>query len=77
MLGLDWSQVNINVITRTPVPTAADYAGFTIMHATDGVSCVPISICYTNPDQPKERRPAKLAQFCGGEFAHNVDADGN
>src|SRR5947208_9551808 len=40
VLGLDWSQVNVNVITRTPVPTAADYAGFTIMQATDGVSCV-------------------------------------
>jgi hypothetical protein len=38
VLGLDWSQVNINVITRIPVPGAADYAGFTIMHATDGVS---------------------------------------
>ena len=63
VLGLDWSQVNVNVITRTPVPTAADYAGFTIMHATDGVSCVPISICYTNPDQPKMDYRASLSRL--------------
>ena len=35
VLGLDWSQMNVNVFTRTPVPTPADYAGLTIMHAMD------------------------------------------
>src|SRR6266568_4925315 len=63
VLGLDWSQVNLNVITRNPVPTAADYAGFTIMHATDSISCVPISICYTNPDQPKMDDRASLSRL--------------
>jgi hypothetical protein len=63
VLGLDWSQVNINVITRTPIPTTADYAGFTIMHATDGVSCVPISICYSTPDQPKMDDRASLSRL--------------
>jgi len=63
VLGLDWSQVNLNVITRNPVPTAADYAGFTIMHATESISCVPISICYTNPDQPKMDDRASLSRL--------------
>jgi len=63
VLGLDWSQVNVNVITGTPPPTAADYAGFTIMHAADGVSCAPISICYTNPDLPKMDDRASLSRL--------------
>jgi hypothetical protein len=63
VLGLDWSQVNVNVLTRAPIPTAADYAGFTIMHAADGVSCVPITICYTNPDQPKMDDRASLSRL--------------
>jgi hypothetical protein len=63
VLGLDWSQVNLNVITRIPIPTAADYAGFTIMHAADGVSCVPISICYSNPDLPKMDDRASLSRL--------------
>src|SRR5216684_4518196 len=46
VLGLDWSQANVNVFTRNPAPTSADYAGFTIMHATDPINCVPISLCY-------------------------------
>jgi hypothetical protein len=51
VLGLGWSQVNPNVITGNPVPTAADYAGFPVMHYTDFVSCVPITKCYPNPYQ--------------------------
>ena len=34
VLGLDGSQVNVNVVTGIPAaPTAADYAGFPLMHA--------------------------------------------
>lgn len=51
VLGLDWSQVNINVITRAPVPTFDDFAGFPLMHYKDMISCVPISLCYPNADQ--------------------------
>ncbi len=51
VLGLGWSQVNLNVITGNPRPTAADYAGFPVMHYTDPVSCVPITNCYPNPYQ--------------------------
>jgi hypothetical protein len=63
LLGLDWSQLNINVFTRSPAPTPADYAGFTIMHAMDPISCVPISLCYSNADQPKMDDRAALSRL--------------
>ncbi|MBZ5720859.1 MAG: IPT/TIG domain-containing protein [Acidobacteriia bacterium] len=63
VLGLDWSQVNLNVQTRNPVPAPEDYAGFSIMHALDLVSCVPISACYANADQPKMDDRAALARL--------------
>jgi hypothetical protein len=53
ILGLDWSQLNVNVITRAPVPTSDDFYGFPLMHYADLISCVPISLCYPNPDQPR------------------------
>jgi len=49
VLGLGWSQVNINVITGKPPPTSDDRTGFPVMHETDLSSCVPITICYANP----------------------------
>ena len=55
VLGLDWSQVNLNAITGQPTPTLADYAGFPLMHAVDPVACVPIARCYpagVDPTQP-------------------------
>jgi len=51
VLGLGWSQMNLNVITRNPPPTSADYAGFPVMHYLDEFSCVPITVCYANPFQ--------------------------
>jgi hypothetical protein len=51
VIGLGWSQMNLNVITGKPNPTAADYAGFPVMHFTDPVTCVPITICYADPYQ--------------------------
>jgi hypothetical protein len=51
VLGLGWSQVNVNVSTGNPLPTPDDYAGFPVMHYTDSVNCVPITICYPNPYQ--------------------------
>jgi IPT/TIG domain-containing protein len=51
VIGLDWSQMNLNVITGDPPPTAADYAGFPVMHYRDLFSCVPITGCYANPYQ--------------------------
>ena len=63
VLGLDWSQMNLNVFTHNPAPTSADYAGLTIMHATDPINCVPISICYPNADQPKMDDRAALSRL--------------
>ena len=63
VLGLDWSQANLNVQTRNPVPAPEDYAGFSIMHALDLVSCVPISSCYANADQPKMDDRAALSRL--------------
>ena len=51
VLGLGWSQVNPNVLTRTPAPTSDDFAGFPVMHSTDPLNCVPITVCYPNPYQ--------------------------
>ena len=48
VIGLGWSQANLNVITGNPLPTSADYEGFPLMHFKDPVGCVPISSC--NPD---------------------------
>jgi IPT/TIG domain len=63
VLGLDWSQLNINVITRSPVPTSDDFYGFPLMHFTDMVSCVPVSACYPNADQPKMDDQAAISRL--------------
>jgi hypothetical protein len=52
VLGLGWSQLNLNVVTGAPRPSADDLAGFPVMHFTDLLTCVPITICYPNPLQP-------------------------
>jgi hypothetical protein len=51
VIGLGWSQMNLNVITGTRTPTPDDYAGFPVMHFIDSPSCVPITVCYANPYQ--------------------------
>jgi len=51
VIGLGWSQMNLNVITGNPPPTADDYAGFPVMHFMDPIGCIPITICYANPYQ--------------------------
>jgi hypothetical protein len=51
VLGVGWSQVNPNVVTGVPPATAADYAGFPVMHFTDPVDCVPMTLCYPDPYQ--------------------------
>jgi hypothetical protein len=63
VLGLDWSQMNVNVFTRSPTVTPADYAGLTVMHAMDPINCVPISICYPNADQPAMDDRAALSRL--------------
>src|SRR5208282_1082550 len=51
-VGLGWSQANLNVLLRNPPPTSADFAGFPLMHFTDPIDCVPITICYPDPGVP-------------------------
>ncbi len=68
VLGLGWSQTNLNVQTDVPRPTADDYAGFSIMHAVDLLNCVPISLCYSdggkvNPYVPKMDDQAALSRL--------------
>jgi hypothetical protein len=51
VLGVGWSQLNLNVQTGNPAPTSDDYAGFPVMHFSDSGACVPITACYPNPYQ--------------------------
>ncbi|MGB8832474.1 MAG: Ig-like domain-containing protein [Candidatus Sulfotelmatobacter sp.] len=51
VLGLGWSQLNLNVITGYPTPTTDDFAGFPVMHSADPATCIPITVCYANPYQ--------------------------
>ncbi|MGO9402002.1 MAG: hypothetical protein ACLPVW_00875 [Terriglobales bacterium] len=63
VLGLGWSQANVNVLTRVPVPTSADFAGFPVMHFLDPENCVPISACYPNAGVPKMDDADALARL--------------
>ncbi len=64
VLGLDWSQLNLNVLTGDPPPTPDDYAGFPVMHAVDPPNCIPITLCYpTNPYLPKTDDQAALSRL--------------
>jgi hypothetical protein len=68
VLGLDWSQLDLNVVTNHPAATANDYAGFPVMHAMDSVNCIPITSCYSgsnhiNPYQPKIDDQAALSRL--------------
>jgi len=63
ILGLGWSQANVNVLTRVPVPTSADFAGFPVMHFIDPENCVPISACYANAAVPKMDDTDALARL--------------
>jgi hypothetical protein len=51
VLGLGWSQLNLNVQTGSPYPGSDDYAGFPVMHFMEGWRCAPITLCYPNPYQ--------------------------
>jgi hypothetical protein len=64
VLGLDWSQLNLNVITGVPRhPTADDQAGFPLMHAMDPPSCVPITLCYPDPANLKMDDRAAISRL--------------
>ena len=84
VLGLGWSQLNVNVSTGNPHPTADDYAGFPVMHYMDSINCVPITVCYPNPYQlapddlaglsrlyPPATSPSNTARIHGSVFFVN------
>ena len=63
VIGLGWSQLNLNVITGDPPPTTEDFAGFPVMHYMDLSSCVPITVCYKNPYQLASDDMAALSRL--------------
>jgi IPT/TIG domain len=68
VLGLDWSQANVNVLTGKPAPVATEIAGLPVMHEFDPPSCVPVASCYSNngtvnPAQPKMDDQAALSRL--------------
>jgi hypothetical protein len=65
VLGLDWTQVNVNVETQSPPPTPDDIVGLPVMHNYDPSVCVPIAICYpqTDPSVPKMDDRAALGRL--------------
>lgn len=64
VLGLDWSQLNLNVITGVPThPTGDDQAGFPLMHAIDPPQCVPITLCYPDPADLKMDDRAAISRL--------------
>jgi hypothetical protein len=69
ILGLGWSQANLNVLTLKPPPASADFAGFPLMHSIDPISCVPISLCYPNAAVPKMDDANALARL----YSSNVN----
>ena len=66
VLGLGWSQMDLNVITQDPPPTSADFAGFPVMHYIDPPNCVPITVCYPNPYQLAADDVAALTRLYPG-----------
>jgi hypothetical protein len=68
VLGLDWSQSNLNVVTGKPAATAAQIGGFPLMHEFDPPLCVPVANCYSNngtinPAQPKMDDQAAISRM--------------
>ena len=63
VLGLGWSQANVNVQTNSPRPTSDDFLGFPVMHFTDSWSCQPITLCFPNPYQLSVDDAAALSRL--------------
>ena len=63
VIGLGWSQANLNAITHNPAPTSDDYEGLPLMHFSDSISCVPVSVCYPDAAFPKLDDAASLGRL--------------
>ena len=62
VLGLDWSQINDNVVTGAPPPTMNDYAGYPMMHPM-GALCFPTYGCTSNPLQTRMDDQAAISRL--------------
>jgi hypothetical protein len=62
VLGLDWSQINDNVVTGAPPPTMNDYAGYPMMHPM-GALCFPTYGCMSNPLQTRMDDQAAISRL--------------
>lgn len=62
VLGLDWSQLNDNVVTGMPAPTMNDYAGYPLMHPM-GALCYPSYGCQSNPLQTRMDDQAAISRL--------------
>jgi hypothetical protein len=61
-LGLDWSQLNDNVATGSPSPTADDQAGFPLMHP-QGSLCSVAYGCGYGAEQPRMDDRAAISRL--------------
>jgi hypothetical protein len=62
ILGLDYAQLNENVVTGSPSPTMDDYLGYPVMHPVGGL-CGEFSGCLPNADVPRMDDRAALARL--------------
>ena len=62
ILGLDYSQLNENVVTGVPAPSGEDYAGYPVMHPL-GVVCSWLTGCLPNADAPRMDDRAALGRL--------------
>lgn len=62
VLGLDWSQLNDNVVSGNPPPKADDYAGYPLMHPM-GALCGIGYGCMANADQLRPDDRAALSHL--------------
>jgi len=55
--------VNDNIFTHNPAPVPGDYSGLPVMHPTDPPNCIPITLCFPNPYQPKMDDQAAISRL--------------
>ncbi len=78
VLGLGWSQLNLNVLTWDPLPVSDDFEGFPLMHYSDHSNCVPVTVCYgADADQPKMDDRSALAMLYPGDASTTAHLHGS
>lgn len=78
VLGLGWSQLNLNALTWDPLPVSDDFEGFPLMHFSDRSNCVPVTVCYgAHADQPKMDDRTALAMLYPGDTSTTAHLHGS